>query len=190
MISLHLSHSHFVVPLVSNLWSIPLSSTSVLLSRCQYLHFFPFLACFLHIIHQIHCCSFSHFYFSCAFLLFSVYSVLSFYSCNYPLGHYNEQVLLLCSRAHSKRDGTRAETRFVLSAKRTSPFKSAGGGSVQSTTGSRGVRIDHVPMYSARLLATHSIHIFPLNFPSLASPCAITFRTACTCYEHLQCTLT
>ena len=42
--------------------------------------------------------------------------------------------------ARSKRDGTRAETRFGLSAKRTSPFKLAGG-SVQSTTGSRGVRI-------------------------------------------------
>ena len=42
----------------------------------------------------------------------------------------------------SKRDGTRAETRFRLSAKRTSPFKSVGGGgSVQSTAGSRGVRI-------------------------------------------------
>jgi len=39
-----------------------------------------------------------------------------------------------------KCDGTRAETRFRLSAKRTSPFKSAVA-SVQSTTGSRGVRI-------------------------------------------------
>jgi hypothetical protein len=37
-------------------------------------------------------------------------------------------------------DGTRAETRFLLSAKLTSPFKSAGA-SAQSTTGSRGVRI-------------------------------------------------
>jgi len=40
--------------------------------------------------------------------------------------------------------GTRAETRLCLSAKQTSPFKSAeegGGASVQSTTGSRGVRI-------------------------------------------------
>jgi len=36
--------------------------------------------------------------------------------------------------------GTRAETRFGLSAKRTSPFKSAEA-SVQSTAGSRGVRI-------------------------------------------------
>jgi hypothetical protein len=39
-----------------------------------------------------------------------------------------------------KRDGTRAETRFRLSPKRTSPFKSAGA-SVQSTAGSWGVRI-------------------------------------------------
>ena len=36
--------------------------------------------------------------------------------------------------AESEREGTRAETRIGLSAKRTSPFKSAGG-SVQSTTG-------------------------------------------------------
>jgi hypothetical protein len=39
-----------------------------------------------------------------------------------------------------KCDDTREETRFRLSAKRTSPFKSAGA-SVQSTAGSRGVRI-------------------------------------------------
>jgi len=39
-----------------------------------------------------------------------------------------------------KCDGTRAETRIHLSAKRTSPFKSAGA-SVQSTNGSRGVHI-------------------------------------------------
>jgi len=39
-----------------------------------------------------------------------------------------------------KRDGTHAETRFNLSAKWTSPFKSAGA-SVQSTAGSQGVRI-------------------------------------------------
>jgi len=44
------------------------------------------------------------------------------------------------SRGQLKCDGTRAETSFRLSAKRTSPFKSAGA-SVQSTTGSRGVRI-------------------------------------------------
>jgi hypothetical protein len=43
-------------------------------------------------------------------------------------------------RLRLKCDGTCAETRFGLSAKRTIPFKSAGT-SVQSTTGSRGVRI-------------------------------------------------
>ena len=43
-------------------------------------------------------------------------------------------------RGRLKCDGTRAETRFRLAAKRTSPFKSAGA-SVQSTTGSRVVRI-------------------------------------------------
>jgi len=47
------------------------------------------------------------------------------------------------STARLKRGGTRAEIRFGLSAKRTSPFKLAGVGvgAVQSTTGSRGVRI-------------------------------------------------
>ena len=46
----------------------------------------------------------------------------------------------IVGRGQLKCDGTRAETRFRLSAKRTSPFKSAGV-SVQSTTGSRGARI-------------------------------------------------
>ena len=84
-------------------------------------------------------------------------------------------------RLRLKCDGTRAETRFRLSAKRTSPFKSAEA-SVQSTTGSRGVRIsgsnDGYTMFrgSVRALATHSIHQFSLRFPSRASPCAITFQ--------------
>ena len=46
----------------------------------------------------------------------------------------------ICVTGQLKCDGTRAEIRFRLSAKRTSPFKSAGA-SVQSTTGSRGVHI-------------------------------------------------
>jgi hypothetical protein len=46
------------------------------------------------------------------------------------------------SRGQLKCEGTRVETRFRLSAKWMSPFKSApGGGSIQSTTGSRGVLI-------------------------------------------------
>ena len=46
----------------------------------------------------------------------------------------------ICGIARAERDGTRAETKIRLSPKRTSPFKSVGA-SVQSTTGSRGVRI-------------------------------------------------
>jgi len=49
-------------------------------------------------------------------------------------------VLVRWGRLRLKCDGARSETRFRLSAKWTSPFKSAGA-SVQSTTDSRGVRI-------------------------------------------------
>ena len=87
------------------------------------------------------------------------------------------------SIARAERDGTRAETRFRLSLKRTSPFKSVGV-SVQSTAGSRGVRISlNNAGYTTfgggvRVLATHSIRLFPLHFPSRASPCAARFRTS------------
>jgi len=47
---------------------------------------------------------------------------------------------MIGSRLHLKCDGAYAETRFCLSAKRMSLFKSVGA-SVQSTTGSRGMRI-------------------------------------------------
>ena len=43
--------------------------------------------------------------------------------------------------------------------------------------------IDRVPTYSARLLATHSIRIFPLHFLSRASPCVIRFRYQLKHYE-------
>jgi hypothetical protein len=84
-------------------------------------------------------------------------------------------------RPRLKCDGTRAETRFGLSAKRTSPFKSAGA-SVQSNAGSRGVRISGsnagyaTLRGSVRVLATHSIRQFPLHFPSHASPRAIRYQ--------------
>ena len=87
--------------------------------------------------------------------------------------------------ASAERDGTRAETRFRLSPKRTSPFKSVGV-SVQSTAGSRGVRISLSNTgYTTfgggvRVLATHSIRQCPLHFPSRASPCATRFRTSST----------
>ena len=88
-----------------------------------------------------------------------------------------------CSIAREERDGTRAETRFRLSPKRTSPFQSVGA-SVQSTAGSRGARISFSDaahtMFGGgvRVLATHSIRQFPLHFLSRASPCATTFRTS------------
>ena len=87
--------------------------------------------------------------------------------------------------ARAERDGTRAETRFRLSPKRTSPFKSVGA-SVQSIAGSGGVRISFSNAgYTTfgggvRALATHSICQFPLHFPSRASPCAARFRTSST----------
>jgi len=54
--------------------------------------------------------------------------------------HAGQYVIFMRGRLRLKCDGTRAETRFRLSAKRTSSFKSVGA-SVQSTAGSRGVRI-------------------------------------------------
>ena len=76
-------------------------------------------------------------------------------------------------RLRLKCDGTRAETRFRLSAKRTSPFKSAGA-SVQSTTGSRGVRIS--VSYAGYTMFRGSVKGtgYPLHSPvspSLPLPC-------------------
>ena len=74
-------------------------------------------------------------------------------------------------RVRLKRDGTRAETRFRISPKRTTPLKSTRA-SVQSTAGSRGVRISvsnagyTTFRGSVRILATHSIRKFPLRFQS------------------------
>ena len=60
------------------------------------------------------------------------------------------------------------------------------GASVQSTAGSRGVRISgsRTPCYEVvwSVLATHSIRQFPLHFPSRASPCAITFQLESNTY--------
>ena len=78
-----------------------------------------------------------------------------------------------CSILRLKCDGTRAENRFRLSVKRTSPFKSAGA-SVQSTTGSRGVRISGsnagYTMFRGSVKSTG----YPLHSPvspSLPLPC-------------------
>ena len=102
---------------------------------------------------------------------------------NYHLGNLKLIGFSVRNIARAERDGTRAETRFRLSLKRTSPFKSVRV-SIQSTAGSRGVRISlsnagYTTFGSGvRVLATHSIRQFPLHFPSCASPCATRFRTS------------
>jgi len=80
-----------------------------------------------------------------------------------------------------KCDGTRAEARFRPSAKPTSPFKSAGA-SVQSTTGSRGVRMSGsnagYTMFRGSMKSTgYPLHspVSP-SLPLPASPCVITFQ--------------
>ena len=82
-----------------------------------------------------------------------------------------------------KRDGTHAETRFGLSAKRTSPFKFGGlgwggGESVQSTTGSRGVRISGSNVSNAGYtMFGGRVQDYWLPTPlECASPCAIRFQ--------------
>jgi len=60
--------------------------------------------------------------------------------CVYQTGPGAHPASCTVGRVKTECDGTRAETRFGLPAKRTSPFISAGT-SVQSAAGSRGVRI-------------------------------------------------
>jgi len=76
-------------------------------------------------------------------------------------------------RLHLKCDGTRTETRFRLSAKRTSPFK-LDRVSVQPTTGSRGVRIsgsnDGYTMFRCSVKGTGYLLLLPVS-PSLPLPC-------------------
>ena len=82
----------------------------------------------------------------------------------------------LVSRMRLKCDGTRAETRFHLSAKWTSPFKSAGA-SVQSTAGGRAVHISLQGLYCSckPVFCSHvTLTGYPLHSlvsPSLLLPC-------------------
>ena len=91
-------------------------------------------------------------------------------------------------RLHLKCDGTRAETIFRLSAKGTSPFKSAGA-SVQSTTGSRGVPLNGINAGYTMFRGSVKDTAYPLHSPvspSLplpVSPCAITFQLDSTHYR-------
>jgi len=93
-----------------------------------------------------------------------------------------------------KYDGAGAETRFRLSAKRTSPFKSAGGRRFSrlltaEVCASAVVMLD-TPCSKVvwRVLATHSIRQFRLHFPFRASPCAITLQLeSTTWYTDVKC---
>jgi hypothetical protein len=91
----------------------------------------------------------------------------------------NKFILKLTScRVRLKCDGTRAETRFRLSAKRTNPFKSAGA-SVQSTAGSRDVLISGsnagYTMFRGSVKSTgYPVHS-PVS-PSLPLPCVTVCR--------------
>jgi hypothetical protein len=79
----------------------------------------------------------------------------------------------VCSRLRLKCDGARAETIFLLSAKRTSPFKSAGK-SVQSTADSRGVRIGGSNAGYTTFRGSAKGTGYPLHLsvsPSLPLPC-------------------
>jgi len=101
-----------------------------LLSSCKV---FPFF----HLLHRVLP------FLSLAFLFPMVPQPISQGSCCYS-SQLGTQTILVIARAVC--DGTSAETRFGFSAKQTSPFKSAGV-SVQSTTGSRGVRISGQLLY-------------------------------------------
>jgi len=84
-------------------------------------------------------------------------------------------------RSQLKCDGTRAETRFRLSAKRASPFKSAEA-SVQSTTGSRGVRISGSNAGYTMFRGSVKGTVYPFHSPvspSLPLPCV-------TVYHHIS----
>jgi len=92
--------------------------------------------------------------------------------------------------ARSKRDGTRAETRFGLSAKRTSPFELTGM-SVQSTAGSRGVRISGQRLYRPCSDVQCKSAGYPLHShlsPSLPLPCVALCHQVpnALCVKHFR----
>jgi len=90
------------------------------------------------------------------------------------------------SRLRLKWDGTRAETRFRLLAKRTSPFKSAGA-SVQSTAGSRGVRISGSNAECAMFLGSVKSTGYPFHSPvspSIPLPCVTVCQYISTGLYH------
>jgi hypothetical protein len=90
-----------------------------------------------------------------------------------------------------KRDGTRAETRFRLSPKRTSPFKSAGA-SFQSTAGSRGVRISGSNAVYTSFRGSVKSTGYPLHSPvspSLPLPCVTVCHQVSNALYQLDATI-
>jgi len=99
------------------------------------------------------------------------------------LGH-----LICSSRGQLKCDGTRAETRFRLSVKRTCPFKSAGA-SVQLTSGSRGVPISGSNAGYTMFRRSVKSTSYPLHSPvspSLPLPCVTVCHHISTGVYHCQ----
>jgi len=101
---------------------------------------------------------------------------------NKQLSYLEKTIYHQHCRLPLKCDGTCAETRFRLSAKRTSPFKSAWERQFSRLLAAEvcasAVLMLDTPCSEVvwRVLATHFIRQFPFHFPSRASPCAITFH--------------
>ena len=94
---------------------------------------------------------------------------------------YQQKRLTWC-RLRLKCDGTLSETRFRLSPKRMSPFKSAGA-SVQSTTASRGVRISGSNAGYTTFRGSVKSTGYPLHSPvspSLPLPCVTVSQQVST----------
>ena len=94
---------------------------------------------------------------------------------------------------HLKCDGTRAETRFRLSAKRTNSFKSAAA-SVQLTTGNRGVRISGSNDGCTKFRGSVKGTGYPLHWPvspSLLLPCfTVCPQMSSGVYRNLKASVT
>jgi len=110
-------------------------------------------------------------------------------SSNFSISDF-QRATLLEVRLRLTCDGTRAENKFRLSAKRTSLFKRAGA-SVQSTTGSRGVRISGSNAGYTKFRCSVKGTGYPLHspvFPSLPLPCVTVYHHVSTelYYAFLQ----
>jgi hypothetical protein len=94
---------------------------------------------------------------------------------------------LVINRLRLQCDGTRAETRFRLSAKRRSPFKSARA-SVQLTAGSRGVRMSSSNAGYTMFRGSVKGFGYPLHSPvstSIPLPCVtVCHHISTELYQH------